>query len=225
MIPLYDTVRIRKFPFINILLIAVNVLAFLYELQLGPSALERFIFAWGLVPAHLTSDPSGTWMTIFTAMFLHGGWFHLISNMWFLYIFGDNVEARMGGMRYLVFYLLSGVAAALLQTYILPTSRVPTIGASGAIAGVLGAYLISFPRSRIASLVPILFIFTIVEVPAAIFLILWFLSQLYSGWFAMQGASASGIAWWAHIGGFVFGVIMVSFFAGRTTTYRNLYQE
>ena len=225
MIPLYDTVRTRKFPFINLLLITVNVLAFLYELQLGPAALERFIFTWGLVPADLTSNLASAWMTIFTAMFLHGGWFHLLSNMWFLYIFGDNVEARLGGVRYLIFYLLSGVAAVFLQAYLLPASSVPMIGASGAIAGVLGAYLISFPRSRIASLVPILFIFTIIEIPAVIFLVLWFLSQLYSGWFAMQGASASGIAWWAHIGGFVFGVIMVSFFAGRTIHRNNWYQE
>jgi len=216
MIPLYDTIRSHKFPFINVLLIAANVIAFLYEMQLGPSVLERFIFAWGLVPANLTSDPVNAWMTIFTAMFLHGGWFHLLSNMWFLYIFGDNVEARMGGIRYLIFYLLSGVAAVLLQAYLDPASRVPMIGASGAIAGVLGAYLISFPRARIASLVPIIFIFTIIEIPAAIFLVLWFVSQLYSGLFSMQGASASGIAWWAHIGGFVFGVIMVSFFVRRT---------
>jgi len=217
MIPLYDTVRTRKFPFINVLLIVANVLAFLYELQLGPSALEGFIFTWGSVPADLISDPASAWMNIFTSMFLHGGWFHLLSNMWFLYIFGDNVEARLGGMRYLVFYFLSGVAAVLLQTYLLPNSGVPMIGASGAIAGVLGAYLISFPRSRIASLVPIIFIFTIIEIPAAIFLILWFVSQLYSGLFAMQGAAASGIAWWAHIGGFIFGVLMVFFFAKRTT--------
>ncbi|RPI94141.1 MAG: rhomboid family intramembrane serine protease, partial [Chloroflexi bacterium] len=193
-----------------------NILAFIYEWQLGPSALERFIFTWGLVPANLTNDPIDAWMTIFSAMFLHGGWFHLLSNMWFLYIFGDNVEARMGGIRYLIFYLLSGVAAVLLQAYLDPASRVPMIGASGAIAGVLGAYLISFPRARIASLVPIIFIFTIIEIPAAIFLVLWFVSQLYSGLFSMQGASASGIAWWAHIGGFVFGVIMVSFFVRRT---------
>jgi membrane associated rhomboid family serine protease len=220
MIPLYDTVRTRKFPIVNVTLIVANILAFLYEWQLSPSGLEEFIFTWGLVPVDLISNPTEAWMTIFTSMFLHGGWFHLLSNVWFLYIFGDNVEVRLGGIRYFIFYLLSGVAAVLLQTYILPTSQVPMIGASGAIAGVLGAYLISFPRSRIASLVPILFIFTIVEVPAAIFLILWFISQLYSGLFAMQGAAASGIAWWAHIGGFVFGVIAVSFFV-RRTTYRN----
>jgi membrane associated rhomboid family serine protease len=219
MLPLYDTVRTRKFPLINVLLIAANVLVFLYELRLGPSALESFIFTWGLVPARLTSDPATAWVTIFTAMFMHGGWFHLLSNMWFLHIFGDNVEARMGGIRYLIFYLLSGVAAVLLQTYIQPTSQVPMIGASGAIAGVLGAYLVSFPRSRIASLVPILFIFTIVEVPATIFLVFWFVTQVYSGLFAMQGASASGIAWWAHIGGFIFGLIMVVFFARRPVNW------
>jgi len=224
MLPLYDTVRTHKFPLINLLLIAGNILAFIYELQFSPSALQSFIFTWGLIPARLTSDPVSAWMTIFTAMFLHGGWFHLLSNMWFLYIFGDNVEARLGGTRYLRFYWLSGVAAVVMQTYLLPASQVPMIGASGAIAGVLGAYLISFPRSRIASLVPILFIFTIVEIPAAIFLVFWFILQVYSGLFAMQGASAGGIAWWAHIGGFVFGVIMVSFFA-RRTIHRNSYQE
>jgi rhomboid family protein len=224
MIPLYDTVRSHKFPLVNLILIVGNILAFLYEQQLSPTVLERFIFTWGLVPAHLISNPAAAWITIFTAMFLHGSWVHLLGNMWFLYIFGDNIEARLGGLRYLIFYLLSGVAAAFLQTYVQPASQVPAIGASGAIAGVLGAYLISFPRSRVASLVPILFIFTIVEIPAVIFLIFWFIIQIYSGVFMMQGANASGVAWWAHIGGFVFGAIMVSFFA-RRPAYRNWYQE
>jgi membrane associated rhomboid family serine protease len=224
MLPLYDTVRSHKFPLINLVLIVSNILTFLYEQQLSPAELQRFIYSWGLVPAHLISNPSAAWITIFTAMFLHGSWFHLLSNMWFLYIFGDNIEARLGGMRYLTFYLLSGVAAVLLQAYFLPSSRDPMIGASGAIAGVLGAYLISFPRSRIASLVPILFIFTIVEIPAAIFLVFWFITQIYSGLFTMQSANATGIAWWAHVGGFAFGVIMVSFFA-RRPVYRNWYQE
>ena len=215
MIPLYDTVRSRKFPWVNLVLIAANILAFLYELQLGSGALERFIFTWGLIPNRLLADPSSVWVTIFSAMFLHGGWLHILSNMWVLYIFGDNVEARMGGTRYLIFYLLSGVAAGLLQTYILPASQVPMIGASGAIAGVLGAYLILFPGARIASLVPILFIFTIIEVPAFIFLLFWFVSQLYSGLFMIQGGAGSGIAWWAHIGGFTFGLIMVFFFRKR----------
>jgi membrane associated rhomboid family serine protease len=220
MFPLYDTVRSRRFPAINLILIVINILAFLYEIQMDPSALKEFIFEWGLIPARLLSDSSSTWKTIFTSMFLHGGWFHIINNMWVLFIFGDNVEARMGGIRYLIFYLLSGVAAVLLQTYVLPSSAVPMIGASGAVAGVLGAYLILFPHSRIASLVPILFIFTIIEIPAVIFLLFWFASQLYSGLFAIQGSRGSGIAWWAHIGGFLFGIIMVFFFRTRTT-YRS----
>ncbi len=217
MIPLYDTVRSRRFPLINLMLILINVLAFLYEMQMDPSVLKEFIFEWGLIPARLLNDPSTVWITIFTSMFLHGGWFHIINNMWVLFIFGDNVEARMGGIRYLIFYLLSGVAAVLLQTYILPSSAKPLIGASGAVAGVLGAYLILFPHSRIASLVPILFIFTIIEIPAVIFLLFWFGSQLYSGLFAIQGGGGSGIAWWAHIGGFLFGILMVFFFRTRTT--------
>jgi membrane associated rhomboid family serine protease len=193
-------------------LIVANILAFVYEIRLSPSALKGFIFAWGFVPAHFWSDPSSAWVTIFTAMFLHGGWLHIISNLWVLLIFGDNVEERMGSLRYLIFYLLSGAAAGLLQAYVLATSGDPMIGASGAIAGVLGAYLILFPRSKIASLVPILFIFTIIEIPAFIFLLFWFATQIYSGLFAAQ---SSGIAWWAHIGGFIFGVVMVSFFATR----------
>jgi membrane associated rhomboid family serine protease len=217
MFPLYDTVRSRRFPFINLMLILINVLAFLYEMQMDPSVLKEFIFGWGLIPARLLNDPSTVWITIFTSMFLHGGWFHILNNMWVLFIFGDNVEARMGGIRYLIFYVLCGVAAGLLQTYVLPSSQMPMIGASGAVAGVLGAYLILFPHSRIASLVPILFIFTIIEIPAVIFLLFWFASQLYSGLFAIQGGGGSGIAWWAHIGGFLFGILMVFFFTTKTT--------
>ena len=220
MIPLYDNIRARQFPFINWLLILANAAVFWYELQLGEAPLQEFIFTWGLIPAELMSHSGEEWQTIFSSMFLHGGWFHLLSNMWVLYIFGDNIEDRVGSMRYLIFYLLCGIAAAFLQIYVMQGSSVPMIGASGAIAGVLGAYLVSFPGSRIASLVPIFFIFTIVEIPAILFLIFWFISQLYSGLFTMQGGSSSGIAWWAHIGGFIFGLIMVSFFR-RRTVYSN----
>jgi membrane associated rhomboid family serine protease len=212
MFPLYDTVRTRKFPLVNLILIVLNALVFFHELQLDSPALEGFIHEWGLIPARLLSDPSNEWRTIYSSMFLHGGWFHIINNMWVLFIFGDNVEAGMGKIRYLIFYLLSGTAAGLLQTYILPSSNVPMIGASGAVAGVLGAYLILHPRARIASLVPIFFIFAVIEIPAFIYLIFWFVSQLYSGLFAIQGSGGSGIAWWAHIGGFLFGFFMVSFF-------------
>ncbi len=215
MFPLYDTARSHKFPIVNLTLILLNGLAFFYEIGMSASELQSFVVAYGLVPARFLADPNAEWTTIFSSMFLHGGWFHIINNMWVLFIFGDNVEARMGGFRYLIFYLFSGAAAALLQTYILPDSNVPMIGASGAVAGVLGAYLILHPRSRVASLVPIFFIFTVIEIPAFIYLIFWFISQLFSGLFAIQGGGESGIAWWAHIGGFLFGFLMVSFFARR----------
>ena len=220
MIPLYDTVRTPNFPVVNWMLVGLNAFAFLREIGMEPVELQSFLFANGLIPAQLIANPEGEWTTIFSSMFLHGGWFHIISNMWVLLIFGDNVEAGMGKIRYLIFYLLSGVAAGLLQIYILPTSMVPMIGASGAVAGILGAYLILVPHSRIASLVPILFIFTIVEISAVLFLIFWFVSQLYSGLGTIQGGSESGVAWWAHIGGFGFGVLLVSFFR-RKTLYQN----
>ncbi|MCQ3936548.1 MAG: rhomboid family intramembrane serine protease [Chloroflexi bacterium] len=215
MLPLYDTARPRRFPLVNWILVLLNGLVFYYEITLGDQELYRFIRDWGLVPAKLTTDYAGSWVTIVTSMFLHGGWVHILANMWTLIVFGDNIEDRMGHAGYLVFYLFSGSAAALLQTYLSPASQVPMVGASGAIAGVLGAYLILFPHARVASLVPIFFIFTLVEIPAAIFLGFWFVSQLFSGWLALQGADLGGIAWWAHIGGFVFGMFSVRFFARR----------
>jgi len=215
MIPLYDTARSRTFPIVNYALIAANVLIFLYELQLSQPGLERLIGTWGLIPTRLFGDPSDTWITIFSSMFLHGGWFHILSNMWVLFIFGDNIEDRMGQAGYLLFYLLSGIAAGLLQVFIQPTSGQPMVGASGAIAGVLGAYLILFPRARVASLVPILFIFTIMEIPALVFLVFWFVTQLFSGLMSLNGASGGGIAWWAHIGGFLFGMLGSYFFAKK----------
>lgn len=215
MFPLYDTVRSRRFPIINWMLVLLNGLVFYYELTLGETELHRFILDWGLVPAQLALDSAESWLRILSSMFLHGGWFHIISNMWILIIFGDNVEDRMGGMRYLLFYLLSGTAAALLQAFLYPDSAIPMIGASGAIAGVLGAYLVLYPRARIASIVPIFFIFTVIELPALIFLGFWFVSQLFQGWLALGGADMGGVAWWAHIGGFIFGLVMVRLFARR----------
>jgi len=216
-IPLYDTQRTRGVPLITWLLIALNGFVFFYELGLGESALNDFIGSWGLVPSRLSSQPANpdVWLTLVSSMFIHGGWLHILSNMWVLFIFGDNVENRMSGMGYLIFYLLSGIAAALLQTFLLPTSSVPMVGASGAIAGVLGAYMLLFPQSRVVSLLPIFFIFTTVELPAVIFLLFWFVTQLFSGVMALGGVSSSGIAWWAHIGGFLFGVIGVFFFTQR----------
>jgi len=215
MFPLYDTVRSRRFPFINWMLILLNGLIFYYEITLGEDRLNRFILNWGLIPAQLTSNYAESWLTVFTSMFLHGGWLHILGNMWTLFIFGDNIEDRMGHGNYLIFYLLSGAAAAILQSVLMPASQVPMIGASGAIAGVLGAYLILYPRARIASLVPIFFIFTLVEIPAVIYLGIWFVLQLFSGWESLQGAASGGIAWWAHIGGFLFGMFAVHLFAKR----------
>lgn len=215
MFPLYDTVRSRRFPIINWMLVLLNGLVFYYELTMGEADLHRFILDWGLVPAQLALDSAESWLRILSSMFLHGGWFHIISNMWILIIFGDNIEDRMGSGRYLIFYLLSGTAAALMQAFLYPASNIPMVGASGAIAGVLGAYLVLYPRARIASLVPILFIFTIIELPALVFLGFWFISQLFQGWLALGGADMSGVAWWAHIGGFVFGLLMVRLFARR----------
>ena len=215
MIPLYDTLRPRRFPVVNVLLIAFNALVFLYELTLSPAALDRLTRVWGLIPAQWIAHPLAAWGTLFASMFLHGGWFHIVSNMWVLYLFGDNVEDRLGRARYLVFYLLGGLAAALLQVFVSPASEIPMIGASGAIASVLGAYLILYPFARVASLVPVLFIFTIIEIPAVIFLLFWLLLQLFSGWLALRGAAGSGIAWWAHVGGFVFGMAAAGLFARR----------
>ena len=219
MFPLYDTLRTRSIPLVNWALIALNGLVFFNELGYSESGLNQFINTWGLVPSRLTPDLGnlGAWLTVFTAMFIHGGWLHILSNMWVLFIFGDNVENRMGGINYLVFYLLSGVAAALLQAFLVPNSAVPMVGASGAIAGVLGAYMLLFPQARVVSLVPIFFIFTTVELPAVIFLLFWFVIQLFSGVMALGGAAGSGIAWWAHIGGFLFGIAAVFFFTQRRT--------
>ncbi len=219
MIPLYDTARSHKFPLVTIALITANLLVFLFESQLDARSLQGFIFTWGLIPGRFMADPYSGWLFILTSMFVHGGWLHIISNMWVLFVFGNNVEASMGSLRYLIFYILAGTAAVLLQIYMRPASMTPMIGASGAIAGVLGAYLVLFPRSRIASLVFLLIIFTIVEIPAAFFLLFWFGLQIYSGLFSVQG---SGVAWWAHVGGFIFGAIMVSFFAIRGRAYQDL---
>jgi membrane associated rhomboid family serine protease len=203
MIPLRDIIPSRTTPVVTISLIAINVLVFLYELSLG-RAVDAFTLYWGLVPAAFS------WVAVFTSMFLHGGLLHVAGNMLYLWIFGDNVEDRMGHGRFLVFYLLCGVAAALAQTITVPDSVVPMVGASGAIAGVMGAYFVLYPRSRIVTLIPIFFFFQIVEVPAIFFLGIWFLMQFVSGVgsivSAVGGVPGGGIAFWAHIAGFVAGI-------------------
>lgn len=221
MIPLRDTIPSSRFPIVNLALIALNSAVFVYELSLGPH-LTHFIGAYGLVPARFHAlAPHGV-APLVTSMFLHGSWLHLIGNMLFLYIFGDNVEDRLGHVRYLLFYLLSGAAAGLAQVYSLMDSTMPMVGASGAIAGVSGAYFLFFPTSRIITLVPILFFFQIIEVPAVVFLLLWFLMQLFYGFatVSVHGRAVGGVAWWAHVGGFVFGMIAAPLLVPRQRPVR-----
>jgi len=211
MFPLRDTQPSYSKPAVTILLIAVNILVFLFELSLDPDTQNAFIAHYGLIPDRLRLS------SIFTSMFLHGGWMHVLGNMWFLWIFGDNIEDILGHGKYLLFYLLCGVVAALAQFAASPFSRVPTVGASGAIAGIMGAYMIKFPHSRILSLVTIVFFFTTVEIPAWIMLIYWFVIQFFSGvgTLGTSQASQGGVAFFAHIGGFVAGGVLINSMAQR----------
>ena len=215
MFPLRDTIPSERPPIVVILLVVVNVAMWILELNQGPG-LDAFVTTYGLVPAHFTdilfSEPwrVDQWLLpLFTSMFLHGGWMHIIGNMWFLWIFGDNVEGRLGHGQFIVFYLLCGVAAAALQVIMHPSAGIPMVGASGAISGVLGAYMILFPRSRVLTLIPIFIFPWLVELPAIFFLGLWFFEQLIAGSLSLGRAEVTGgVAWWAHAGGFVCGVLL-----------------
>jgi membrane associated rhomboid family serine protease len=219
MIPIRDTNPSSRRPFIVPALVVANAAVFLFELLLSPSGLEALFREFGVIPARLT-DPDhwggGAWRSLFTYMFLHGGWLHVIGNLWILWIFGDNVEDRMGHARFVLFYVLSGVAAALTQTLLTPRSGIPSVGASGAIAGVMGAYLVMYPRARVLTLVPLLFYPVFLELPAVTFLGLWFILQLFSGTLSFGSrADAAGIAFWAHVGGFITGVVFHRLFVTR----------
>jgi membrane associated rhomboid family serine protease len=215
MIPLRDQNPSRSTPVVSRGLIVLNAAMFLYELSLG-SALRDFMFSWGLVPARLPAafDLGGeplawTGLTLVSSLFLHGGWLHLVGNMWYLWIFGDNVEDQFGPVPFLLFYLAAGVAASLLHAFTNIDSRIPTLGASGAIAGVLGAYAVMFPRARVFTLVPFFPFFQVIPLPAVLMLGVWFLFQFVAGAISVgQGGAGGGVAWWAHIGGFLFGVIV-----------------
>jgi hypothetical protein len=216
MIPIRDTIRSETYPIVNTVLIAVNIVAFLVQMSQG-QAFSKFIFVYGLVPARYSIPQISSYFTIdqqilpfLTFMFLHGGFFHLLGNMWFLYIFGDNVEDRLGHLRYLAFYLLCGLASGLSHLALNWHSEIPTIGASGAIAGVMGAYFLLYPGAKVLTLVPIFIFFQFLEIPAFVFMGVWFLFQFLSA--AGASANAGGIAWWAHIGGFIFGMIFLKLF-------------
>ena len=221
MFPLRDENPSRSAPIITRALIVLNAAAFIYQLMLGPD-LHVFMYTWGMVPARVTLAlrygeeslvaPS---LTLLTSMFLHGGWLHLIGNMWYLWIFGDNVEDRLGRGRFLLFYLAAGLVAALLHYALNTDSRLPTVGASGAIAGVLGAYLVAFPHARVITLVPFFPFFQVMALPAVVVLGLWFVMQFFSGFLSLGFGSGGGVAWWAHIGGFAFGLIGMRLLGGR----------
>jgi len=218
MIPIKDTVPRRTFPFITLMLIVTNGFVFLFQLSLTDRHLEELVYLFGLVPARYTHPawtaavglPLDTYWPFITSMFLHGGWFHLIANMWSLYLFGDNVEDRLGPFRFFLFYLLAGVAANTVHFVVNHDSTLPVIGASGAIAGVMAAYLRLFPLARIITLFPVFFIPYFFEIPAFFFMGFWFLSQVFSGTASLAMAEGGGgIAWWAHIGGFIVGFLLV----------------
>lgn len=224
MFPIRDDAPHYTTPWVNYFLIALNTLVFLFELQLGPHHLNAFLFSFGMVPASLTANlHAGTYaaalLPILTSMFIHAGWLHIISNMWWLWIFGDNVEDWLGHFGYLVFYLLSGLGASLLHLAFNLGSQVPSVGASGAIAGVVGAYFLLFPSARVLTFVFVFFTW----LPAWLILGYWFVLQFLSGAatsLTRQGSSG-GIAVWAHVGGFLSGVVMIKLFPRRAPRYRS----
>jgi membrane associated rhomboid family serine protease len=229
MIPLRDDTPRYSTPFVTYFIIALNVLVFLFEISIdsqGPQALNHFIREFGVVPRHFLKVAGGStvslpalFMPILTSMFLHGGWWHLIANMWFLWIFGDNVEDYLGHFVYLLFYLASGVAAAVLYVVLDASSNVPTVGASGAIAGVMGAYFMVYPRSRVLTWFPPIFFFYL---PAWVMLGYWFVYQFISGTAVsvVGERNMGGVAFWAHVGGFAAGIVLIKLLPQRQKTRR-----
>lgn len=227
MFPLYDDAPRYSTPWVNYFLLALNTLVFLFEVSLGPRALNQFIGVFGTVPAHVlgmlhgSHDPVTALVPILTSMFIHASWGHLIFNMWALYIFGDNVEDYLGHFRYLIFYFIAGIAASTLHIVMNPASTLPSVGASGAIAGVMGAYFMLFPSARVLTWVFFIFF---VWLPAWIVLGFWFVGQFLSGAatsiaYTSQTARG-GIAFWAHVGGFVTGLALIKLFPTRPRRYR-----
>ena len=212
MFPLYDENPTRITPYFTYGLIGMNVLVFLHEVSLSNTQLEQFFQLYAVIPQQLTTNWSGEWTTLFTSQFLHGGWWHLISNMVYLWVFGNNIEDRLGHLKYLFFYLTCGALAALCQWFIGINSIIPSLGASGAISGVLGAYLIWFPRARITTLIFLGFFITTINVPALVIIGIFFIQNLISGFASLQTAAkmsveSGGVAYWAHLGGFIVGMI------------------
>lgn len=227
MVPISDTNPTRRVPLVNWTLITINVVVFLFELTLPERQLNRLVAMWGAVPnnvlfalAHPLATPLNVWATLFTSQFLHAGWAHIIGNMLFLWVFGDNIEDALGHFTFLIFYLVSGVAAAIAQSVVLGPSRIPSVGASGAIAGILGAYIVLYPWARVNILIPAFILFWTVQVPALIVIGWWFVQQFFYGIGELYSAASSGVAFWAHIGGFITGMILILPFIGRARRRR-----
>ena len=230
MIPLHDNIPTRHIPVVTWSLILANAVVFALELSLPASVLEGVVYHLGLVPARFMDPAWGvrvgltanSFWPFLTSMFLHGGWLHIIFNMWALWIFGDNVEDRMGHVRYLIFYLVCGVAAAVTMTLVTPDSTVPTIGASGAIAGILGAYFLFYPGAEVIVLLPIFIFPFFFRLPAVVYIGIWFVMQFLTGALSLVSSptAAGGIAWWAHVGGFLAGAVLCRFFAPRVRRRR-----
>jgi len=233
MIPIRDDQPRFSTPYVTYFIIALNAVVFFFELSVqmqGPRALNSLVYQFGVVPQHFELavagsqryDIAGQALTILTSMFLHGGWLHIIFNMWFLWIFGDNIEDHLGHFLYLVFYLVSGFAASIAHIVLNINSNVPSVGASGAIAGVMGAYMILYPKARVLTLVPLIVFFTFWWLPAWIFLGYWFLLQFLSGTATSiaETSSQGGVAFWAHVGGFVAGIVLIKILPERRGRYR-----
>ena len=215
MIPIRDQIKTRRTPIINYLLIAANVIAFIFQMSAGQNQ-QALVSEFALIPSNFKDGISlGDVRDIFTSMFMHAGLLHLFGNMLYLWVFGDNVEDAMGHFSYLLFYLAGGAAASAAHILVNPSSQLPTVGASGAIGAALGAYLVLYPQSRVATFIPLGFFFTLRLLPAAVVLIMWFILQLFSGVLSLGMEDVGGTAFWAHIGGFVFGVVIGLFYRGN----------
>ncbi|MGH9712243.1 MAG: rhomboid family intramembrane serine protease [Candidatus Acidiferrales bacterium] len=219
MIPLKDMSPRRSVPWMTLIIIGANVAVFFHQISLGPHAADALIKTYGLVPAKIQMALAGSSRVtladaltpLFTCMFLHGGWLHILGNMWFLWVFGGNVEDRLGPIIYLLFYLVCGIASGVAQTAFSWGSPIPSVGASGAISGILGAYIVYFPYARILTLIPLFIFFFTARIPALVFIGLWFVVQFLSGLGSLGasgGAFTGGVAWWAHVGGFLVGVFL-----------------
>jgi membrane associated rhomboid family serine protease len=218
MFPLKDTIPSYSIPFITWVIIAINCLVFFFEMSLSSNSLEGFFNVHGVVPVTFLGNLSPQEIgTVISSMFLHGGWAHLLGNMWFLYIFGDNVEDRLGHFGYVFFYIFTGTVAAATQIFASPHSHVAMIGASGAISGVLGAYFAYYPQAKVVTLMPMGVVSRVVELPALVFLGFWFALQFFSGVTSLGAAAeeSGGVAFWAHVGGFVAGFLVAKVFAGK----------